>query len=41
MKNLNLMSLNNFVSARGAYYGKYGMTISSIPEWTGSSVPYS
>ncbi len=24
MKNLNLISLNNFVSARGAYYGEYG-----------------
>ena len=25
MRNLNLISLNNFVSARGAYYGEYGI----------------
>ena len=24
MRNLNLISLSNFVNARGAYYGEYG-----------------
>ena len=25
MRNLNVISLNNFVSAWGAYYGEYGI----------------
>ena len=27
MRSLHLISLNNFVSARGAYYGEYGICI--------------
>ena len=29
MGNLNFISLNNFVSARGAYYGEYGMHLNT------------
>ena len=27
MRNLNIPNMNNFVSARGAYYGKYGIIV--------------
>ncbi len=31
MRNLNVISLNNFV---GAYYGKYGMFLTQSPSFT-------
>ena len=32
MRNLNLISLNNFVGARGTYYGEYGNSFYCAPE---------
>ena len=32
MRNLNLVSLNNFVSALGAYYGEYGIPFIGLPK---------
>ena len=30
MRKLNIISLNNFVSGRGVYYGEYGMCSQSV-----------